>query len=168
MACRIHPDGRSLDVGCGGWSCLSAVGMSPYGVDISFERMRAFGPGVVATAILLPFADGSFDSVWSFGLLHHLPDHDARAAIREMRRVTRPGGRTVVFDGVLPRHSWRRPLAWVIRRLDHGHWMRRQEALDALLESAGAWSRERFTYSYIGLEGVFATCVPTCDPQDGR
>jgi SAM-dependent methyltransferase len=158
MAHRLeHQAGRALDVGCGAWSCLSLAGMAPFGVDISADCVRVFGRGVVASAMALPFADGCFDSVWSFGLLHHLPDNDALAAIREMRRVTRAGGRTAVFDGVLPRRGWRRPLAWLIRRLDRGHWMRRQEALDAVLDSAGAWRRERFTYAYTGLEGVFYT-----------
>ncbi|HYL78870.1 MAG TPA: methyltransferase domain-containing protein [Bryobacteraceae bacterium] len=151
-----HP-GRALDVGCGAWSCLSLIGMKPYGVDISADCVRVFHRGVVASAIALPFVDGCFDSVWSFGLLHHLPDQDARAAICEMRRVTRAGGRTIVFDGVLPRRAWLRPLAWLIRRLDRGHWMRHRESLDALIDSTGAWQRQRFTYAYTGLEGVLYT-----------
>src|SRR4030088_810255 len=80
-----HQPGRALDVGCGAWSCLSLAGMAPYGVDISADCVRAFGHAVVASAIALPFVDGCFDSVWSFGMLHHLPDHEARAAILEMR-----------------------------------------------------------------------------------
>jgi demethylmenaquinone methyltransferase/2-methoxy-6-polyprenyl-1,4-benzoquinol methylase len=44
----------------------------------------------------LPFADGSFDAVTiSFGLRNVV---DADAALREMRRVTRPGGRLLVCE----------------------------------------------------------------------
>ena len=131
--------------------------MKPVGVDIAMDRVRAFGPAaVVASATALPFADGSFDTVWSSGLLHHLPDEAARAAVREMRRVTRAEGLTIIFDGVLPHHGWTRPIAWLIRRLDRGSWMRREEAFEALFDSPADWRRERFTYSYTGLEGVIS------------
>ncbi len=52
------------------------------------------------TAESLPFPDGSFDAVVSqFGLMFFT---DRRAAIREMRRVLRPGGRAAiaVWDGL--------------------------------------------------------------------
>jgi hypothetical protein len=51
--------------------------------------------------------------------------------------------------------AWRRPLAWLFRRLDRGRFMRHQASLDAVIESAGAWRRERVTYSFTGMEGVF-------------
>ena len=38
----------------------------------------------------LPFADGSFDVVYSNGVLHHTPD--TAGSIREVHRVLRPGG----------------------------------------------------------------------------
>lgn len=158
IASRIESrPGRALDVGCGPASRLWRAGMKPCGVDISFSRARAFGLAVVASATALPFADGCFDSVWSFGLLHHLPDDEARAAIREMRRVTRAGGLTAIFDGVLPRYGGKRPLAWLIRRLDRGSWMRHEEAIEALFDSPAAWRRERFTYAFSGLEGVICS-----------
>jgi ubiquinone/menaquinone biosynthesis C-methylase UbiE len=49
----------------------------------------------VADAEALEFADGSFDLVYSHGVLHHTPD--ARAAVREIRRVLAPAGRAVVM-----------------------------------------------------------------------
>ncbi len=51
---------------------------------------------VAGDATRLPFADASFDAVTiSFGL-RNVVDHPA--ALREMRRVTRPGGRLVVCE----------------------------------------------------------------------
>lgn len=53
-------------------------------------------PFVAADACALPFADDSFDAVSiSFGLRNVTYP---RAALREMRRVTRPGGRLVICE----------------------------------------------------------------------
>jgi SAM-dependent methyltransferase len=43
----------------------------------------------------LPFADATVDHVHSSGVLHHLPDTEA--ALRELRRVLRPGGTAAVM-----------------------------------------------------------------------
>jgi ubiquinone/menaquinone biosynthesis C-methylase UbiE len=50
----------------------------------------------------LPFADGEVDGVMTSLVFHHLPLGIKRAALAEMRRVLRPGGRLVVAD-------WGRP-----------------------------------------------------------
>jgi ubiquinone/menaquinone biosynthesis C-methylase UbiE len=47
-----------------------------------------------ADAERLPFADDSFDAVYSFGVLHHTPD--TATAVLEARRVLRPGGVAIV------------------------------------------------------------------------
>lgn len=157
-----HPPlGRCLDVGCGPDSWLRLVGVKPEGVDADNCRVAAFarrnGRAVCASAMRLPFAGGEFDSVWSFGLLHHLSDEDARLTVKEMRRVTRPGGCLVVFDGVLPDAPWKHPLAAALRRMDCGHWMRSQAALEKLLAPSGDWERRRLTYALTGLEGLLCT-----------
>lgn len=51
---------------------------------------------IVGDATALPFADGSFDVVHAHQLLQHLPD--PVAALREFRRVARPGGVIAVRD----------------------------------------------------------------------
>ena len=79
----------------GAW-CLAAdfsVGMLHAG------RSRAV-PKVAADATRLPFGDGTFDAVTiSFGL-RNIVDHVA--GLREMARVTRPGGRLVVCEFSTP------------------------------------------------------------------
>ena len=47
-----------------------------------------------ADATQLPFQDGYFDCVYSFGVLHHIPEIDK--VISEVRRVLKPGGRLMV------------------------------------------------------------------------
>ena len=76
------------------------------GVDLTLESVRRvrtrlelhnlpFDDLRQASAVDLPFEDGSFDLVFSHGVLHHVPD--IHAAQREIRRVLRPGGELVVM-----------------------------------------------------------------------
>lgn len=94
-----------LDVGCGeGRFCrmLAARGARTVGVDPTVELLteaRRQQPGGIfhaASAEALPVADASMDLVVSFVSLVDIPDY--RAAIREMARVLRPGGRCVVAN----------------------------------------------------------------------
>jgi ubiquinone/menaquinone biosynthesis C-methylase UbiE len=50
---------------------------------------------ILADARSLPFADASADAIFAAGLVHHLPD--SGAGLRELARVTRPGGLLVLF-----------------------------------------------------------------------
>lgn len=159
---------RVLDVGCGPESRLAGFGLEAVGLDLSERALYRARPGcrslVRADAAALPFASASFDSVWCFGLLHHLDDAAAARALREMRRLTRPGGLLVVFDGVLPRSRWRRPLASLIRALDRGRHMRSEPALRVLLAPAIRLQMTRFEYATTGLEGLLAFDI--VDPGD--
>jgi demethylmenaquinone methyltransferase/2-methoxy-6-polyprenyl-1,4-benzoquinol methylase len=72
-------------------ACDFSLGMLAVGA----ARRREL-PFVAGDALILPFADDCFDAVTiSFGLRN---THDPAAALAEMRRVTRPGGRLVVCE----------------------------------------------------------------------
>jgi demethylmenaquinone methyltransferase/2-methoxy-6-polyprenyl-1,4-benzoquinol methylase len=99
---------RILDLAAGtGTSSMAFVPSGAHVVAADFSRgMIAEGrrrhgnvPNlefVQANATDLPFADGEFDAVtMSFGLRNV---DDPRRALRELRRVTRPGGRIVVCE----------------------------------------------------------------------
>jgi SAM-dependent methyltransferase len=94
--------GHVLVDGCGvGMYVAHLLPTSPkvIGLDIEFPRVRdtkAYTPNVVCGAgEHLPFADGSHDLVISHEVLEHVSDD--RAAITEMVRVLKPGGRIVLF-----------------------------------------------------------------------
>ncbi|MGE5504991.1 MAG: class I SAM-dependent methyltransferase [Actinomycetota bacterium] len=54
-------------------------------------------PAQVAEADRLPYADGAFDGVLSWGVLYYMPLARFAAAAREIRRVLKPGGSALVM-----------------------------------------------------------------------
>jgi SAM-dependent methyltransferase len=100
------PCGTLLDVGCGGGghtAAFAAAGWDVTGADVSQAQLaiaRGRGCNVVeAPAEKLPFGDRSFDaivSVWT-----HTDMDDWPAALREAKRVAKPGAPFVYF-GVHP------------------------------------------------------------------
>ena len=110
-ALRPEPGERVLDLAAGtGTSsepfdsagahvvpCDFSVGMLTVG-----KQRRPQLPFVAGDGMRLPFADAAFDAVTlSFGLRNL---HDPQAGLRELLRVTRPGGRIVVCEFSHP--SW--------------------------------------------------------------
>jgi demethylmenaquinone methyltransferase/2-methoxy-6-polyprenyl-1,4-benzoquinol methylase len=104
-AVAARPGERVLDLAAGtGTSAepFAAAGAFTVPCDFSLgmlaegKRRVPWLPFTAGDATRLPFADGSFDAVTiSFGL-RNVQDTDA--ALREMLRVTRPGGRLVVCE----------------------------------------------------------------------
>jgi SAM-dependent methyltransferase/uncharacterized protein YbaR (Trm112 family) len=94
-----------LDIGCnwGRWSIAAAQrGYRPIGVDPSFEAIvaarriaRQLGADtryVVADARRLPFADDTFDVVFSYGVLQHFSKSDVAVSVDEIARVVKRSG----------------------------------------------------------------------------
>jgi len=101
-ALELRPGERILDLAAGTGVSTEQLGDRAVGVDISLGMLRAGAarrPSVTllaGDALALPFRDGVFDAVTiAFGLRNV---HDTGAALREMARVTRPGGRLVVCE----------------------------------------------------------------------
>lgn len=103
-----------LDVGCGVGNfhpVLEGKVGKITGVDISdrsIERARARNPSVdyySYTGDRLPFADFSFDVLYTVCVMHHVPPGQWQLFVAEMKRVLKPGGMVVVFE-----HNPRNPL----------------------------------------------------------
>jgi SAM-dependent methyltransferase len=99
---------KVLEIGCGlgtDGAQFAQAGADYTGIDlteaaIDLARRRFAMSGLkgdfrVSDAEKLDFADESFDLVYSHGVLHHTPDIEA--AIGEVYRVLKPGGRAVIM-----------------------------------------------------------------------
>ncbi|TVV69898.1 class I SAM-dependent methyltransferase [Sphingomonas solaris] len=109
-AAAITPEMAVLDVACGPGivACAAAplarhitgIDLTPAMIDQARGRQRNAGldniTWQVGDATRLPFEDDRFDVVLTRYSFHHIPDPGA--ALREMTRVCRPGGRVVVID----------------------------------------------------------------------
>lgn len=67
---------------------------------------------VRADIAALPYPDGEFDLVWNVGVVEHYPPEGIRLIVREMARVTRPGGAVVV--AIPNRNSIAVQKAWLL------------------------------------------------------
>jgi len=99
---------RLLEVGCGmgtdllqfarGGAKVTGVDLTPRSIEISRQHLAVYGERgdfAISDGENLPFADESFDVVYSNGVLHHTPD--TAGAVREVHRVVRTGGQARVM-----------------------------------------------------------------------
>jgi demethylmenaquinone methyltransferase/2-methoxy-6-polyprenyl-1,4-benzoquinol methylase len=125
-ALALKPGARVLDLatGTGDLALLAAnaeasvhvVGLDPSEKMLAIARGKVEKSGlaarvelVVGDAETLPFPDQSFDGVcMAFGI-RNVPDRDR--ALREMARVTRPGGHVAILELSEPRSGILGPLA---------------------------------------------------------
>jgi ubiquinone/menaquinone biosynthesis C-methylase UbiE len=141
----LQPGDRVLDMACGDgvYAAWLADRVGPAGTVVGVDIAPAFldvarrntsmsqHPEAISFQIGdingLPFADGEFDLVWCAHSLYSLPD--PLAALREMRRVTKPGGTVAILENDTLHHMllpWPAELELAVR----------QAQLAALEESA--------------------------------
>ena len=154
---------RLLEIGVGlgtDFVRFARAGANATGVDLTeravgLVRRRLDVEGLetdlrVADAEALPFEDGSFDRVYSWGVLHHTPD--TARAVREAVRVLRPGGELCVM--LYARYSWVAYGFWVRHALLAGRpWRTLAAVLARHMESEGtkAYTEHELRQMFGGL-----------------
>lgn len=145
-ALGLAPGARVLDAGCGSGRTLDELAARPEvaavaGIDASPEgvalaRRRGHADVREGRVEELPWPGASFDLVLSLDVIEHTPDDGA--ALRELRRVTAPGGRLLItvpaYQALWSRHD-------VVNR----HFRRYDRAMVRALAAGTGWRVERMT-----------------------
>lgn len=120
--------GRALEIGCGngvgteiildqfGAETVDAFDLDPRMVARAAKRLAARGDRVklwVGNATRIDAEDATYDAVFDFGIVHHIPEW--RSALAEVYRVLKPGGR---FYGEEVLHAFIQNPVWKLL-LDH-------------------------------------------------
>lgn len=100
--------GKALDVGCGTGVLAERLtrdgydvtGVDPFPGMLNYLKQRNSAiDSVTARGEQLPFADNSFDLTYCIAVMHHVADpKDVRNTLKEMARVTKPGGHVLIWD----------------------------------------------------------------------
>jgi ubiquinone/menaquinone biosynthesis C-methylase UbiE len=147
----LRPEMTVADIGCG--TGFIAAGLaplvrqvialdgSPAMLDQARQNLKHF-PNIIfqqADGLSLPLPDWSVDAVFANMYLHHCPD--PLAAIREMARILRPGGRLVITDLEAHPHAWlKEEMADVWQGFERNQvheWLREAGLVNRIVEFSG-------------------------------
>ena len=117
----VETDDRVLDVGCGtGFGTqgllqhtedVYGLDQSPHQLEKAWAKLGKHDPVAFTfgDAERLPYRDDAFDKVWSSGSIEYWPN--PVEGLRELRRVTKPGGRVLVVGPDYPTNELFQKLA---------------------------------------------------------
>jgi len=126
MGGRVN-GGAALELGCGrgvgaelvldvfGARSVDAFDLDPSMVDHARARLKCRGNSVrlwVGDATAVPSRDSTYDAVFDFGIVHHVPSWEK--ALQEVSRVLKPGGRFYAEE-VLATFIDNRVIRWCFR-----------------------------------------------------
>ncbi|MBE2317404.1 glycosyltransferase [Solirubrobacter sp. CPCC 204708] len=134
---HFHPQVKILEVGSGAGGITEFMPFPVTGLDAAFDRTEGnatpYLTRVQGRAQAMPFADDEFDLAISVEVFEHIPQDARAAALAEMVRVTRPGGRIIVTfpSGEAARRCdlrlneayearYGQPHPWVIEHIEEG------------------------------------------------
>ena len=155
----VQPGERVLDCGCGlGWmthvtrelhDCRLAATDSDVARLTTTRREVAADVSVEASDVLrLPYPDDAFDKVILSEVLEHIVEDSA--ALREVRRVVKPGGIVAI---TVPNHDY--PFLW-----DPVNWTRERLGLAPIREGffGGLWTNHVRLYSREAIIDLIRGC----------
>jgi dolichol-phosphate mannosyltransferase len=133
---HFPPASEILHAGCG--SGQVDIGIQDFmelsAIDISNHALRRYSknnPNAVrilhGSIFKLPFDDNSFDGVYNLGVMEHFTSDEIRTILTEFHRVTKPGGKIVLFwphskaTSVLVLGLWHRFSQWFSSRSEPLH-----------------------------------------------
>jgi ubiquinone/menaquinone biosynthesis C-methylase UbiE len=163
-----------LDIGCGVGGTTRMLSRefaaAPIGVNISIEQLRtarrldAAQSYVKAGAERLPFGAETVDCVLSVNMFYHVADKPA--ALREMLRVTRPGGALAFDDWVVTDRATAEDRS---RLLEHWNpepipWITDVE-LEELMRAVGYRIERLDDYSHVGRGVMAELFAPTFERE---
>ncbi len=141
---RLPGRARILDAGCGSGRNMiefarhgAVTGVELSDTSVRLARERGAGEVVAGSVLEMPFDADTFDLAASLDVIEHLQDD--LAALRELRRVVKPGGSLLV---TVPAYQW----LWSGHDEVNHHFRRyTRRSLQRVGEQAG-WQQVRTTY----------------------
>jgi SAM-dependent methyltransferase len=99
--------GLILDIGGGGWGVIGQLkGKQVVSIDVSPQELVEAPPGpllkIIMDARQLLFLDDTFPTVTVFFTFMFMAPADHEKVLRELYRVTEPGGRLLIWDVLFP------------------------------------------------------------------
>ncbi len=150
------PDGMILDAGCGTGLNLRHLPSGSTGLDINPRNIELLRdrlpthPVVEGDIETMPFADDSFGTVICTEVLEHVPD--PATAIREFRRILRPGG---VLIGSVPARSPIWKLRFLSSTCPHSEPFHNEYLPNEVREMLSGWTILHLGYSLLRFNVMF-------------
>ena len=144
----------TLDLGCGPGAFAPVFEKDDYtGADLNaryveYAKKRYKRAFLCSDARKLDVPDAHFDQVLIFGLLHHLPDDDVRAVLREATRVVKPGGHILAIEDI-PAISKLNLVGHLLHHAENGEHIRPADGYRRLYNEYARVEREEILQSGI-------------------
>jgi ubiquinone/menaquinone biosynthesis C-methylase UbiE len=180
----IRPGHRVLDIGCGTGTLVALIKRRYPDVEVvgldpdprALTRARHKGQRAALSIQLdrgfsdeLPYADSSFDRVFSSFMLHHLQTAEKQTTLREVRRVLKPGAGFHLLDFATPDSN---STGRIARWLHSSHRLKdnSDEQILSLMRQAGLSDPKRISGRalLVGHIAYYQASVPAPKPERAR